>query len=129
MDWVTLVVTIISVLFGQGIISFFTLRETKKGMKLDNKEKEDNRWERIANELEEQLRIANERNERKDAIIQEKDDIITDLRTKLDGTRTKCAVAEILRCEAVSCSSRVPPLGVRNLDVNKMIEPEANPEL
>ena len=129
MDWITLIATLVTVLFGQGILGFFTLRETKKGMKLDNKEKEDNRWERIANELEEQLRVANERAEKKDAIIQEKDDIITDLRTKLDGTRTKCAVAEILRCEAVSCASRVPPLGVRNLDVNKIVEPEINAEL
>ena len=126
MDWLTLIGTLITVLFGSGIISFFTLRETKRGMKLDNKEKEDNRWERICNEREEQIRIQNEIIDKKDTIIQEKDDIITDLRTKLDGTRTKCAIAEILRCEAVSCANRIPPLGVRNLDVNKLIEPEIN---
>lgn len=125
MDWVSLIATLATILFGQGLISFFTLRETKKGMKLDNKEKEDNRWQKFANELQEQNEKLNERVDAKDAIIQEKDDIIADLRTKLDNTRTKCAIAELLRCETVSCAQRQPPLGVRNIDVNKIIETES----
>lgn len=123
MDWVTIIVTLISVLFGGGLVSLLTLREQRKSLKIDNKQKEDDRWVKYCNELQEQITNLNERIDKKDVIIQEKDDVISDLRTKLDGTRTKCVMAELLRCDTVACAQRQPPLGVRNMDVSKMIEP------
>lgn len=122
MDWVSIIVALIGALTGGGLLSLFTVREYKKGMKLDNAEKEDNRWSKLADELQDQNEKLNERIDVKDSMIQEKEDTISDLRTKLDSVRTKCAIAEILRCETVSCPSRVPPLGVRNMNVEKMVE-------
>ena len=124
MDWVSIIIALISALAGGGLVSLLTLRETKKGLKIDNAEKEDNRWSKLADELQDDNAKLNERLERKDARITELEDTVSDLRTVLDGTRTKCAIAEILRCETVSCPSRVPPLGVRNLSVEKLIEPD-----
>lgn len=124
MDWLTLIASFISVMFGGGLISLLTIREQRKGLKLDNKEKEDNRWERLADQLSDQVESLNNQiaslNERlmsKDALIQEKDDIISDLREKLDSVRTRYAMCEILRCEDVSCQSRQPKLGTRNVNI------------
>ena len=123
MDWTTIITSIISALAG-GLISLLTLRETKKSLKIDNKAKEDDRWSKLADELQDENSKLSDRLEKKDARITELEDITSDLRTKLDETRTKCAIAEILRCEAISCPSRVPPLGIRNIDVEKIIDTE-----
>jgi predicted nuclease with TOPRIM domain len=124
MDWTTIITSIISALAGGGLISLLTLRETKKSLKIDNKAKEDDRWSKLADELQDENVKLNDRLEKKDSRVTELEDTVSDLRTKLDSTRTKCAIAEILRCETVSCPSRVPPLGVRNMDIEKIVESE-----
>ena len=62
MDWITLIVSVLSVIFGGGLISLLTIREQRKGMKLDNKEKEDNRWERLVDQLSDQVESLNNPN-------------------------------------------------------------------
>lgn len=124
MDWTTIITSIISALAGGGLISLLTLRETKKSLKIDNKAKEDDRWSKLADELQDENVKLNDRLEKKDSRVTELEDTVSDLRTKLDSTRTKCAIAELLRCETVSCPSRVPPLGVRNMDIEKIVESE-----
>lgn len=124
MDWTTIITSIISALAGGGLISLLTLRETKKSLKIDNKAKEDDRWSKLADELQDENVKLNDRLDKKDSRVTELEDTVSDLRTKLDGTRTKCAIAELLRCETVSCPSRVPPLGVRNMDIEKIVESE-----
>ena len=57
-----------------------------------------------------QINGLNERLEKKDALLQEKDDTIAELRTKLDSVRTQCSVATLLRCRKISCPDRVPPI-------------------
>lgn len=109
-EWTTILIAIIGSVSVGEIINLFTARETKKGMQLDNKEKEDNRWEKITNELQEQNALLNERLDKKDELLQEKDDIISDLRTKLDNVRTQCSVATLLRCNKISCVDRIPPI-------------------
>ena len=117
MDWNSILMTLVSVLFGGGIVGIFTIREQKKSLKLENKAKEiDNaikdtdRLVTLVNELQDQNEVLNERLDKKDALIQEKDDIISDLRTKLDNVRTQCSVATLLRCRKISCQDRVPPI-------------------
>lgn len=122
MDWVSIIIAVVGALAGGGLISLLTIRETKKSMKLDNAEKEDNRWEKLANELQDQNEKLNERLDKKDALIQEKDDIISDLRSKLDDTRTALVQAKMMRCSRLSCSDRKPPFGYAELTPDELLE-------
>ena len=67
MDWVSIIVAIVSALAGGGLISLLTLRETKKSLKIDNQIKEDDRWSKLADELQTENEKLNERIEKKDA--------------------------------------------------------------
>ncbi len=122
MGWLSIILAVISALAGGGLVSLLTLRETKKSLKIDNQAKEDDRWSKLADQLQKENETLNERIEKKDARITELEDSASDLRTKLDNTRTKCAIAELLRCEAVSCPNRQPPLGIRNVEVDKLVD-------
>lgn len=124
MDWTLIVELIVAVIGGSVITRFLTFKEMKRGMKLDNEAKiEENksksveRWSNLCNELQDQIEMfqtqingLNERLEKKDALLQEKDDTIAELRTKLDSVRTQCSVATLLRCRKISCPDRVPPI-------------------
>lgn len=124
MDWTLVVELIVAVIGGSVITRFLTFKEMKRGMKLDNEAKiEENksksveRWSNLCNELQDQIEMfqtqingLNERLEKKDALLQEKDDTIAELRTKLDSVRTQCSVATLLRCRKISCPDRVPPI-------------------
>lgn len=122
MDWASIIIAIIGALAGGGLISLLTIRETKKGLKLDNAEKEDSRWEKLANELQDQNEKLNERLDKKDALLQEKDDVISDLRSKLDETRTALVQAKMMRCSRLSCSDRKPPFGYSELTPDELLE-------
>ena len=128
-EWGTIVVAIAGSISISEIINLFTLREHKKGMKIDNKQKEDERWEKLADQqaeqitqLNEQIANLNDRLEKKDVRIIELEDRCSVLQEKLDQTRTKCSVGELLRCVKVSCIDREPKLGTRQLDVEQMME-------
>ena len=117
MDWANILEVLISCIFGGGIVSILTLRETKKGLKIENKQKEDNRWEVLADQLQdqieklqEQIAILNERLEKKDERIIELEDRCSGLQEKLDTSRTQCSIATMLRCNKISCIDRVPPI-------------------
>lgn len=141
MDWPLIVELVMAVITGGVVTSLVTMRETKRGMKLDNIAKEEEnknksveRWSNLCNELQDQIEMfqtqingLNERLEKKDALLQEKDDTIAELRTKLDSVRTQCSVATLLRCRKISCPDRVPPISeafVGNIDeqMTKYIE-------
>lgn len=110
MDWISIIVAIISALGGGGLVSLLTIRETKKGLKVENKDKESDVYIKLVNELQDQIEKQNERLDKKDTIIQEKDDTIADLRSKLDSARTQCSIATMLRCRKISCTDRIPPI-------------------
>lgn len=122
MDWASIIIAIIGALAGGGLISLLTIRETKKGLKIDNAEKEDNRWEKLANELQDQNEKLNERLDKKDALLQEKDDVISDLRSKLDETRTALVQTKMMRCSRLSCQDRKPPFGYSELTPDELLE-------
>lgn len=111
------------------IINLLTIREHKKGLKIENEQKEDERWEKLAdqqtdqiNQLNEQITSLNDRLEKKDARIIELEDRCAILQEKLDQSRTRCSIGELLRCVKVSCQDREPKLGTRQLDVEQMME-------
>lgn len=121
MDWTTIVASLIAALSGGGLISLLTIRETRKKLKVENKEKEGEVYVKLINELQDQIEKQNERLDKKDTIIQEKDDIIADLRAKLDSVSTDLAKATLLKCNRLNCSDRRPPLGYSELSPEELI--------
>ena len=116
-EWGTIVVAIVGSIGINEIINLFTIKEHKKGMKIENKQKEDERWEKLAdqqadqiNQLNEQIASLNDRLEKKDARIIELEDRCASLQEKLDTSRTQCSIATMLRCNKISCTDRVPPI-------------------
>lgn len=121
MDWVSIIVAIIGALGGGGLISLLTIRETKKGLKVENKDKESDVYIKLINELQDQIEKQNERLDKKDTIIQEKDDTIADLRSRLDSVSTALAKATLLKCSKLNCVDRIPPLGYAELSPEELI--------
>lgn len=121
MDIITIVSSLVSALLGGGLITVFTLRDIKKGLKIDNNAKEDDRWSKLCDEQQDQIEKLNERLEKKDARIIELEDRDTMLRKSLDGVRTQCAVAELLKCVNVACQNREPKLGTKQVDIDEIM--------
>ena len=122
MDWVSIIVAIISALAGGGLISLLTLRETKKSLRIDNQVKEDDRWSKLADELQDENTRLNEKLDKKDARITLLEDTISALRTELGETKIDLVRATLLKCDRVECATRKPPFGYRNIDLDKEIE-------
>lgn len=115
----------------------FTVREDKRAKQLENEAKEDeikeHRKDEIINDWKE---IAEERKLRADKMaldieqIQErsrkKDEVISELRTKLDSRNTYCAVAELLRCNNLTCERRQPPISPTVVTTNAAVEKLVN---
>lgn len=116
-EWGTIALAVVgSVSIGE-IINLFTVRETRKGMKIDNKQKEDSRYLALVDELQDQNKMLQEQNttlherlEKKDERIFELEDRCANLQEKLDTSRTQCSIATLLRCNKISCSDRIPPI-------------------
>lgn len=127
-EWGTIALAVVgSVSIGE-LISLFTVREQRKGMKIDNKQKEDSRWETLLNEVQEQNSRLQEQNtmlhdrlEKKDERIFELEDRCADLRAKLDETNTSLAKANLLKCNRLNCDKRRPPLGYTELSPAELI--------
>ena len=116
-EWTTIAIAIAGSISIGEIISLFTVKEHKKGMKIENKQKEDERWEKLADQLQDQVEklqnqiaILNDRLEAKDGRIIELEDRCASLQGKLDTSRTQCSIATMLRCNKISCTDRVPPI-------------------
>lgn len=120
-EWTTIAIAIAGSISIGEIISLFTVREQKKGLNIENKQKEDDRWEKLSDQQAEQINNMNERLEKKDARIIELEDRCADLRNKLDEANTALAKASLLRCTRLSCNNRKPPLGYTELSPEEMI--------
>lgn len=128
MEWTTILVTLIGSILAGGIVSLFTIRESKKNMQLDNegkeienKDKEQEIHLKLIDELQDQIDKLNERLDKKDALIEEKSDTIAVLRQKLDETNTALAKATLLKCSRLACKDRIPPLGYSELTPEEVI--------
>ncbi len=127
-EWGTIALAVVGSVSVGELINLFTVREQKKGMKIDNKQKEDNRWETLLNEVQEQNSKLQEQNamlhdrlEKKDERIFELEDRAADIRTKLDDANTALAKASLLKCTRLGCSNRKPPLGYTELSPAELI--------
>lgn len=127
-EWTTIAIAVAGSISIGEIINLFTIKEHKKGMKIENKEKEDSRWEKLADQqadqisqLNEQITNLNDRVEKKDARIIELEDRCADLRNKLDDANTNLAKASLLKCNRLNCTNRRPPLGYTELSPEEMI--------
>lgn len=129
MDIITIIGSILAAVGGvSGIVALVTIRETKKGKQLDNagkeeeiKEKNDSRWEKLADQLQDQIETLNERLIKKDERITELEDSNAMLRQKLDETNTALAKATLLKCSRLQCIDRIPPLGYSELTPEEVI--------
>ena len=120
-EWTTIAIAVAGSISIGEIINLFTVREHKKGMKIENKQKEDDRWEKLADQQADQINNMNERLEKKDARIIELEDRCADLRTKLDEANTNLAKITLLKCNRLNCTNRRPPLGYTELSPEEII--------
>ena len=114
-EWTTILIAVAGSISIGEIINLFTVREQKKSMNLDNKQKEDDRYLKLIDELQDQNTMLHERLEKKDERIIELEDRCAELRAKLDETNTNLAKASLLKCTRLSCGNRKPPLGYTEL--------------
>lgn len=128
-EWGTIAVAVIGSISISELINLFTIREQRKGMKIDNEQKEDERWQKLVDELSDQNKMMqeqnimlNERLEKKDERIFELEDRCGDLRNKLDDISTNLAKANLLKCTRLGCSTRKPPLGYTELSPEEILE-------
>jgi len=121
MDWASIIIALIGALAGGGLIGLLTIRETRKGLKIENGSKEDSRWTTLVEQLREQIEKTSERLEKKDARITELEDTNAVLRHELDDTRTALVKATLLRCSKIACPERKPPLGYSELTTDELI--------
>lgn len=121
MDFTSIIIAIIGALAGGGLVSLLTIRETRKGLKIDNKGKEQDQFIKLVDELQDQNEKLNDRLEQKDSRILELEDANALLHTKLDEISTDRAICKILRCDTISCPNRVPPLGFKEMSVEEAI--------
>lgn len=122
MDFTSIIIAIIGALAGGGLTSILTIRETRKSIRIDNKAKEDDRWSKLADELQDQNEMLNERIDKKDARITELEDRCVILRQQLDEKNTALAKATLLRCTRLACDRRKPPLGYSELSPAELLE-------
>ena len=121
-EWTTIVIAVAGSISIGEIINLFTVREHKKGMnienkqkEIENKQKEDERYLKIIDELQDQNTMLHERLEKKDERMMVLEDRCADLRSKLDETNTNLAKASLLKCTRLACDRRKPPLGYTEL--------------
>lgn len=128
MDFTSIIIAIIGALAGGGLVSLLTIHETRKGLKIDNKGKEQDQFIKLVDELQDQNEKLNDRLEQKDSRILELEDANAFLHTKLDEVSTDRAICKILRCDTISCPNRVPPLGFKEMSVEEAITKTDFPE-
>ena len=133
-EWGTVLInSIIMLLSAGGIGWIITAKEDKKNKQLENKQKEAELEEFKRDEIIKDWKdIAEERRVRADELAaelkdekhrnDEKDALISDLKAQLDKKNTYCAVAELMRCEEISCPNRKPPFGLRETKVSDSFE-------
>ena len=133
-EWGTIIISALASIVSAGGIGWMvTAKEDKKTKQLENKQKEVELEEYKKDEIIKDWKdIAEERKQRADELAlevkeherreDEKDALISDLKAQLDKKNTYCAVAELMRCEEISCPNRKPPFGMRETKVADSFE-------
>lgn len=120
-EWTTIAIAVVGSISVGELINLFTVKEHRKGMHIENKQKEDERYLKLIDELQDQNTILNERLDKKDERIIELEDRCAELRNKLDEANTNLAKASLLKCTRLACDRRKPPLGYTELSPEEMM--------
>lgn len=105
-----------------GIVTIVTLTEKKSSAAienikaisdaaLDNANKVTERFEKLANEYQEESMKKTQENEELRSKMEAMYNTVGDLHTQLDNVRTERAVASMLICDKSCCTHRRPPYG------------------
>lgn len=119
MDWTGIITALIAALIPTGgLTAIVTMRDKKTAAFLENVKAITEQWQKIANERQERCGELKSDLDRKDDKIEsqykEKEALrqqLDSVRDELDHCRTALAVAELMKCEKISCADRVPPFG------------------
>lgn len=134
MEWLPIIVSgIVSLLSVGGLGWIITAKEDKRAKQLDNKKKEEeieedrkdeiiSDWKDIAEERRRRCEELKESLDEVQARSRKKDDIISELRTKLDQRNTYCAIADLLKCNDITCSNRQPPISSAIVTTNAAVD-------
>lgn len=132
--WLTILINaIVALLSAGGVGWIITAKEDKKQKQLENEAKEQEieehkkdeiikDWKEIAEERRRRCEELKSDNEKKDERLLEKDNLISDLKAKLDDRNTYCAVSELLKCNDLQCGSRKPPFASSVITSDKAID-------
>ena len=122
MDWTEIIIPIISALIGGGLGSLFTLKQQKKSLEIDNATKEDERYLKLVDELQDQIEGLNIRMEKKDERITELEDRCLTYRNQLESANSELIKAKFYKCLKLKCLDRKPPFGYTELSPNDLME-------
>lgn len=132
--WLTILINaIVALLSAGGVGWIITAKEDKKQKQLENEAKEQEieehkkdeiikDWKEIAEERRRRCEELKSDSEKKDERLLEKDNLISDLKAKLDDRNTYCAVSELLKCNDLQCGSRKPPFASSVITSDKAID-------
>ena len=111
-DWTNIITTTIAVLIGSGgLATIVTLREKKNAAFLENNSKLIDQWQEVATERHERAKELKGDLDTKDKKIDQLYAEISKMRNELDHLRTINALANVLKCNKISCTDREPPYG------------------
>ena len=132
--WLTILINAVVALLSVGGVGWIiTAKEDKKQKQLENKAKEQEieehkkdeiikDWKDIAEERRRRCEELKADSDKKDERLLEKDNLISDLKAKLDDRNTYCAVSELLKCNDLQCGSRKPPFASSVITSDKAID-------
>lgn len=106
------IIQLVEVLLGTGgVVALFLIIEKKTAAQLANTEKANEQWQLIVAQKERDFLALNQKYEAATEKIEKLYDINTDLRNQLDVANTNFAVCQLMRCNVIQCTNRLPPLG------------------
>ena len=109
---IDLIIQLIASLTGTGgLIALFLITEKKTAAQLQNTRKMDEKWQQIIAQKERDFALLSDKYEAATAKIERLYDDNSELRNSLDQVNTDCAVSRIMRCDCIGCTSRKPPFG------------------
>lgn len=132
--WLTILINaIVALLSAGGVGWIITAKEDKKQKQLENKAKEQEieehkkdeiikDWKEIAGEHRRRCEELKTYCDKKDERLLEKDNLISDLKSKLDDRNTYCAVSELMKCTDIQCADRRPPFASSIVTSDKAID-------
>lgn len=137
MDIVAILEVLGTVVLGGGLLEavkwFANRKAEKKAMELENLAKAQeiitqkngtvDEWEKLSTQHNQDLMYYRESIKEKEELISKKDEIIIDLRNKINDLSSENTALRLTRCEKLACPDRIPPFGYSKIDIrNGLLE-------